>query len=102
MKRFDGYQHLVVMNMAGSKLKGLLSIVGGWVGLTFMAVTQVISSIYNEFSAIKEKAESLQAPDSDWMKDSYLVFLYHDCCFVLNRNRRKSTKAMLIWICILI
>ena len=60
-----------VMNMAGSKLKGLLSFVGGWVGLTFMAVTQVISSIYNEFSAIKEKAESLQAPDSDWMKDYY-------------------------------
>lgn len=60
-----------VMNMTGSKLKGLLSFVGGWVGLTFMAVTQVISSIYNEFSAIKEKAESLQAPDSDWMKDYY-------------------------------
>ena len=60
-----------VMNMAGSKLKGMLSFVGGWVGLTFMAVTQVISSIYNEFSAIKEKAESLQAPDSDWMKDYY-------------------------------
>lgn len=60
-----------VMNMAGSKLKGLLSFVGGWVGLTFMAVTQVISSIYNGFSAIKEKAESLQAPDSDWMKDYY-------------------------------
>lgn len=60
-----------VMNMAGSKLKGLLSFVGGWVGLTFMAVTQVVSSIYNEFSAIKEKAESLQAPDSDWMKDYY-------------------------------
>lgn len=60
-----------VMNMAGSKLKGLLSFVGGWVGLTFMAVTQVISSIYNEFSAIKEKAESLQAPDSDWMKGYY-------------------------------
>lgn len=62
-----------VMNMAGSKLKGLLSFVGGWVGLTFMAVTQVISSIYNEFSAIKEKAESLQAPDSDWMKGYYDV-----------------------------
>nr|DAV62448.1 MAG TPA: AAA domain protein [Caudoviricetes sp.] len=60
-----------VMNMTGSKLKGMLSFVGGWVGLTFMAVTQVISSIYNEFSAIKEKAESLQAPDSDWMKDYY-------------------------------
>lgn len=60
-----------VMNMTGSKLKGLLSFVGGWAGLTFMAVTQVISSIYNEFSAIKEKAESLQAPDSDWMKDYY-------------------------------
>lgn len=60
-----------VMNMTGSKLKGLLSFVGGWVGLTFMAVTQVISSIYNEFSAIKEKAESLQAPDSDWMKGYY-------------------------------
>lgn len=60
-----------VINMAGSKLKGLLGFVGGWVGLTFMAVTQVISSIYNEFSAIKEKAESLQAPDSDWMKDYY-------------------------------
>ena len=60
-----------VMNMAGSKLKGLLSFVGGWVVLTFMAVTQVISSIYNEFSAIKEKAKSLQAPDSDWMKDYY-------------------------------
>lgn len=60
-----------VMNMAGSKLKGMLSFVGGWVGLTFMAVTQVISNIYNEFSAIKEKAESLQAPDSDWMKDYY-------------------------------
>lgn len=60
-----------VMNMAGSKLKGLLSFVGGWVGLTFMAVTQVISSIYNEFSAIKENAESLQAPDSDWMKGYY-------------------------------
>lgn len=60
-----------VMNMAGSKLKGMLSFVGGWVGLTFMAVTQVISSIYNEFSAIKEKAESLQAPDSDWMKGYY-------------------------------
>ena len=60
-----------VMNMAGSKLKGLLSFVGGWGVLTFMAVTQVISSIYNEFSAIKEKAESLQAPDSDWMKDYY-------------------------------
>lgn len=60
-----------VMNMTGSKLKGMLSFVGGWVGLTFMAVTQVISSIYNEFSAIKEKTESLQAPDSDWMKDYY-------------------------------
>lgn len=60
-----------VMNMTGSKLKGMLSFVGGWVGLTFMAVTQVISSIYNEFSAIKEKVESLQAPDSDWMKDYY-------------------------------
>jgi hypothetical protein len=60
-----------VMNMTGSKLKGMLSFVGGWVGLTFMTVTQVISSIYNEFSAIKEKAESLQAPDSDWMKDYY-------------------------------
>lgn len=60
-----------VMNMTGSKLKDMLSFVGGWVGLTFMAVTQVISSIYNEFSAIKEKAESLQAPDSDWMKDYY-------------------------------
>ena len=60
-----------VMNMTGSKLKGLLSFVGGWVGLTFMAVAQVISSIYNEFSAIKEKAESLQAPDSDWMKGYY-------------------------------
>ena len=60
-----------VMNMAGSKLKGLLSFVGGWGVLTFMAVTQVISSIYNEFSAIKEKAKSLQAPDSDWMKDYY-------------------------------
>lgn len=60
-----------VMNMTGSKLKGMLSFVGGWVGLTFMAVTQVISSIYNEFSAIKEKAESLQAPDSDWMKGYY-------------------------------
>ena len=60
-----------VMNMTGSKLKGMLSFVGGWVGLTFMAVTQVISSIYNEFSAIQEKAESLQAPDSDWMKDYY-------------------------------
>lgn len=60
-----------VMNMTGSKLKGMLSFVGGWGGLTFMAVTQVISSIYNEFSAIKEKAESLQAPDSDWMKDYY-------------------------------
>lgn len=60
-----------VMNMTGSKLKGMLSFVGGWVGLTFMAVTRVISSIYNEFSAIKEKAESLQAPDSDWMKDYY-------------------------------
>lgn len=60
-----------VMNMTGSKLKGMLSFVGGWVGLTFMAVTQVISSIYNEFSAIKEKAESLLAPDSDWMKDYY-------------------------------
>lgn len=60
-----------VMNMTGSKLKGMLSFVGGWVGLTFMAVTQVISSIYNEFSAIKEKAESLQTPDSDWMKDYY-------------------------------
>lgn len=60
-----------VMNMTGSKLKGMLSFVGGWVGLTIMAVTQVISSIYNEFSAIKEKAESLQAPDSDWMKDYY-------------------------------
>lgn len=60
-----------VMNMTGSKLKGMLSFVGGWVGLTFMAVTQVISSICNEFSAIKEKAESLQAPDSDWMKDYY-------------------------------
>ena len=60
-----------VINMTGSKLKGMLSFVGGWVGLTFMAVTQVISSIYNEFSAIKEKAESLQAPDSDWMKDYY-------------------------------
>lgn len=60
-----------VMNMTGSKLKGMLSFVGGWVGLTFMAVTHVISSIYNEFSAIKEKAESLQAPDSDWMKDYY-------------------------------
>ena len=60
-----------VMNMTGSKLKGMLSFVGGWVGLTFMAVTQVISSIYNEFSAIKEKAESVQAPDSDWMKDYY-------------------------------
>lgn len=62
-----------VMNMTGSKLKGLLNFVGGWVGLTFMAVTQVISSIYNEFSAIKEKAESLQAPDSDWMKGYYDV-----------------------------
>ena len=60
-----------VMNMTGSKLKGMLSFVDGWVGLTFMTVTQVISSIYNEFSAIKEKAESLQAPDSDWMKDYY-------------------------------
>lgn len=60
-----------VMNMTGSKLKGMLSFVGGWVGLTFMAVAQVVSSIYNEFNAIKEKAESLQAPDSDWMKDYY-------------------------------
>lgn len=60
-----------VMNMTGSKLKGMLSFVGGWVGLTFMAVAQVASSIYNELSAIKEKAESLQAPDSDWMKDYY-------------------------------
>lgn len=60
-----------VMNMTGSKLKGMLSFVGGLVGLTFMAVTQVISSIYNEFSAIKEKVESLQTPDSDWMKDYY-------------------------------
>lgn len=67
----NGSRMAAVMNMAGSKLKGMLGFVGGWVGLTFMAVTQVISSIYNEFSAIKEKAESLQAPDSDWMKDYY-------------------------------
>lgn len=67
----EGGTMAAVMNMTGSKLKGMLSFVGGWVGLTFMAVTQVISSIYNEFSAIKEKAESLQAPDSDWMKDYY-------------------------------
>lgn len=67
----NGGRMAAVMNMTGSKLKSMLSFVGGWVGLTFMAVTQVISSIYNEFSAIKEKAESLQAPDSDWMKDYY-------------------------------
>lgn len=67
----NGGRTAAVMNMTGSKLKSMLSFVGGWVGLTFMAVTQVVSSIYNEFSAIKEKAESLQAPDSDWMKDYY-------------------------------
>ena len=67
----NGGRMAAVMNMTGSKLKSMLSFVGGWVGLTFMAVTQVISSIYNEFNAIKEKAESLQAPDSDWMKDYY-------------------------------
>lgn len=67
----NGSKTAAVMNMTGSKLKSMLSFVGGWVGLTFMAVTQVISSIYNEFNAIKEKAESLQAPDSDWMKDYY-------------------------------
>lgn len=67
----NGSKTAAVMNMTGSKLKDMLSFVGGWFGLTFMAVTQVISSIYNEFSAIKEKAESLQAPDSDWMKDYY-------------------------------
>lgn len=67
----NGGKMAAVMNMAGSKLKGMLGFVGGWAGLAFMAVTQVISSIYNEFSAIKEKAESLQAPDSDWMKDYY-------------------------------
>lgn len=67
----NGGRMAAVMNMTGSKLKSMLSFVGGWVGLTFMAVTQVVSSIYNEFNAIKEKAESLQAPDSDWMKDYY-------------------------------
>lgn len=67
----NGGTMAAVMNMTGSKLKSMLSFVGGWVGLTFMAVTQVVSSIYNEFNAIKEKAESLQAPDSDWMKDYY-------------------------------
>lgn len=67
----NGSRMAAVMNMAGSKLKGMLGFVGGWAGLAFMAVTQVISSIYNEFSAIKAKAESLQAPDSDWMKDYY-------------------------------
>lgn len=67
----NGSKTAAVMNMTGSKLKSMLSFVGGWVGLTFMAVTQVVSSIYNEFNAIKEKAESLQAPDSDWMKDYY-------------------------------
>lgn len=67
----NGSKTAAVMNMTGSKLKSMLSFVGGWVGLTFITVTQVVSSIYNEFNAIKEKAESLQAPDSDWMKDYY-------------------------------
>ena len=69
----NGGRTAAVMNMAGTKLKSVFNLIGGWWGLAIGGIVQIASSIYGELSAIEEKTKSLQDPNSDWMKGYYDV-----------------------------